>query len=158
VQCPDDGSCFIADCHLGKVAKYLRFMGYDTHYFSHIDDDDLIALAAAKGCTILTRDRRLSERKGAAVFYLQPIDLTEQLATLAQRFGLTIGEDACRRCLLCNCRLERIDKEAIAGKIPERVRGHFDFFQRCPSCGRIYWHGDHYHRMKAFLETILSQT
>jgi uncharacterized protein with PIN domain len=146
---------FIADCHLGKLAKYLRFMGYDTLYFSHIEDDNLVDLAKREARTILTRDRELSQRKNAPVFYLEPIDLGKQLRIVARRFDLAIRDDGYRRCLVCNARLQTIDKRLLSDEIPKRVRRHFDFFQQCPSCGRIYWQGDHYRNMMAFLRVTL---
>ena len=155
-QCGTDAAlCFIADCHLGKLAKYLRFMGYDTLYFSHIEDNELIDLASREARMILTRDRELSQRKNAPVFYLEPITLGEQLEILACRFDLEIRGDIYRRCLVCNTLLQTIDKQTLHDEIPERVKSHFDFFQRCPSCGRIYWQGDHYRNMMAFLRDVI---
>ena len=66
---------------MGKLAKYLRFMGYDTLYFPHIEDDELVDLARREVRTILTRDRELSWRKNTPVFYLEPVDLDKQLRT-----------------------------------------------------------------------------
>jgi len=147
---------FIADCHLGKLAKYLRFMGYDTLYFSHIEDDRLVELSLREDRLILTRDRELSLRKNTPVFYLEPIDLAKQLKVLADRFKITLKDDAQRRCLLCNTVLQTVEKETIGDEIPERVKAHFNFFQQCPDCHRIYWQGDHYRKMMAFLHSALS--
>ena len=144
---------FVADCHLGKLAKYLRFMGYDTLYFSHIEDNDLVQLAIREKRLILSRDRELSQRKNAPVFYLEPIELSEQLKTLARELKITIRDDTHRRCLLCNTLLQTIDKQTVSDKIPARVKIHFDFFQQCPDCHRIYWQGDHYRRMMDYLST-----
>ena len=148
---------FIADCHLGKLAKYLRFMGYDTLYFSHIEDDELVDLARREVRTILTRARELSRRKNTPVFYLESVDLDKQLRRVAQKFDLAIRGDAQRRCLICNTRLQTIGKQLLSDKIPERVRRHFDFFQQCPGCGRIYWQGDHYRNMMAFLSDVVEE-
>ena len=147
---------FIADCHLGKLAKYLRFMGVDTLYFSHIEDDDLVALANRENRVILTRDRELSRRKETPVFYLEPKEIVEQLKTVAREFKIEMMDDEYRRCLICNTRLQTIDKRSLGDEVPERVKAHFDFFQQCPDCHRIYWHGDHYRNMMAFLENTLS--
>ena len=145
---------FIADCHLGKLAKYLRFLGHDTLYFSHIDDDDLLKLARAENRIILSRDKLLSQLKNAPVFYLKPTNIAEQLQLLAKEFNLFIQDDSHRYCLICNTLLHTIDKSELDDTVPERVKAHFDFFQKCPNCQRIYWHGDHYKNMKAFLERI----
>jgi len=146
---------FIADCHLGKLAKYLRFMGYDTLYFSHIDDGELLELARNEKRTVLTRDAALAGRKGVPVFLLSPLDTAAQLHLLGEAFGLRLHGDDSRRCLVCNAPLERIGKETLGDNVPEAVRKRFDFFQRCAVCGRIYWHGDHYRRMHAFIGCAL---
>jgi len=145
---------FIADCHLGKLAKYLRLMGYDTLFFSHIEDSDLIKLAVTEHRTILTRDRELSERKNAPVFFLAPTDTQTQLKTLIDYFGLTGHAASFSRCTVCNTPLEVIKKEKVIHRLPEGVKKNFAYFEHCPSCNRIYWHGDHYWNMVAFLEEI----
>ena len=146
---------FIADCHLGKLAKYLRLMGYDTLFFSHIEDDKLVKLANAEHRIILTRDRELSERKNAPVFFLIPTDTQTQLKTVIDHFELSRHTTAFSRCTVCNTLLETIEKEKIIHRLPEGVKKHFDYFEHCPSCDRIYWRGDHYRNMVAFLEDVL---
>jgi len=79
---------FIADCHLGKLAKYLRLMGVDTLFFSHIEDDDLIHRANDEGRIIITRDRLLSERKDIPVILLEPTDTKTQLQLLINQYKL----------------------------------------------------------------------
>jgi len=146
---------FIADCHLGKLAKYLRLMGYDTLFFSHIGDNELIKLANTEHRTILTRDRRLSERKNAPAFLLGPTDTHRQLKTLIDRFRLTGYAASSPRCIICNIPLEAIEKEKIIHRLPQKVKKNFDYFEHCSSCDRIYWRGDHYRNMVAFLEDVL---
>ena len=148
---------FIADCHLGKLAKYLRLMGYDTLFFSHIEDDKLVELANAEHRTILTRDRELSERKNAPAFFLVPTDTQTQLKTLIEHFGLTGNSAAFSRCTVCNAPLEVIKKEKIIHRLPGGVKKHFDYFEHCPSCDRIYWRGDHYQNMVKFLEDVFKR-
>lgn len=150
-----DAPRFIADCHLGRLAKYLRFMGYDTLYFPHIEDRNLIELARKEGRIILTRDAAMKQRKNAPVFFLKPIDPAAQIQTLCAAFGMRILDDAYHRCLVCNTRLETIGKTALNDTVPAAVKEHFDFFQQCPECGRIYWHGDHYQNMMTFLRKAL---
>ena len=145
---------FIADCHLGRVAKYLRILGYDTLYFTHIEDSDLIRMANEEGRIILTRDRELSERKNANAFLLKVTDTQAQLKTILEHFGLSkkIGENS--RCTVCNTLLENVTKEEVIDRIPEGIKKHFEFFERCPTCNRIYWHGDHYRNMVSLLDSI----
>jgi hypothetical protein len=145
---------FIADCHLGRVAKYLRILGYDTLYFSHIEDNDLIKMANEEGRIILTRDRELSERKHANAFLLKPTETQSQLKTILEHFHLSKKIEERSRCIVCNTPLEQVDKEEVIDQLPEGVKKHFEFFERCPGCGRIYWHGDHYRNMVSFLKEI----
>ncbi|WP_345990472.1 Mut7-C RNAse domain-containing protein [Sulfurimonas sp. HSL1-2] len=143
---------FIADCHLGRLAKYLRFMGYDTLFFPTIPDTELIKIARDEARTILTRDAAMAQRKNVAVYLLGTVELHDQLCELAAHFGVEVGDDAHRRCLVCNAPLVRVCAAAIRKAVPEQVYETFDTFRQCPECGRIYWHGDHYRNMLHFLE------
>ncbi len=145
---------FIADCHLGKLTKYLRLIGLDTLYFAQIDDDVLIDLANAQKRIILTRDRALYERKKADCFYLESIKTEEQLREIIVAFGLQDYRQSFSRCIVCNEPLARIDKKAIEERLPPKVVKHFSYFEICKKCDRIYWQGDHYSRMKTFLEDV----
>ena len=146
---------FIADCHLGKLAKYLRLMGCDTLYFTQIDDDDLIALANQENRVILTRDRELYERQEAQCMLLDAVNMELQLKEVIQAFNLKEVNRSFSRCLVCNTPLTPIDKEEINDRLPPKVAKHFSYFEICTGCNRIYWHGDHYKRMKATLEKII---
>ena len=150
-----NGTKFIADCHLGKLAKYLRLMGFDTLFFASIDDDDLITLANAENRIILTHDRELSQRRNAPVLYLKPTELKMQLKMLIKHFDLKESPAPFSRCIVCNTPLQVIDKEKIVHRLPEKVKKYFDYFEYCPTCDRIYWHGDHYRHMMNFLQSML---
>ncbi len=147
---------FVADCHLGKLAKYLRFMGFDTLYFPQIDDNDLIRLANNEERHILTRDRELTERKKADCLLLQSVEMEKQLQEIIQVFELKKYPLDTSRCIVCNEPLVLTVKEKVADRLPAKVLKYFDHFEICPECERIYWHGDHYKRMKATLEKIMS--
>ena len=137
---------FIADCHLGKLAKYLRFMGFDTLYFNTISDNELIKLANENKRIILTRDRVLSQRKNSPSFYLNSIENLKQLQLLNEKFDLKSYELK-SRCTICNTQLKTIEKSKIEHKLPPKVKIYFEKFEICEMCNRIYWHGDHYKRM-----------
>jgi len=144
---------FIADCHLGKLTKYLRILGYDTLYFPHIEDSQIIDLSLKEDRIILTRDRELSQRKKANAFYLEPTQIKAQLKILFEHFGLS--KSILRsRCTICNKPLQIVKKEDILSLLPEGVKKHFDDFEQCPGCRRIYWHGDHYRNMMRLIESI----
>lgn len=149
---------FIADCHLGKLAKYLRLMGVDTLFFPHIEDNKLITIANEENRIILTRDRLLSQRKNAPVLFLEPTDTKAQLKTLIDYYNLKEHTALFSRCIVCNTPLQVIDKKKIIDSLPEKVKKHFDFFEYCPTCDRIYWQGDHYRHMMEFLDQVLNES
>lgn len=145
---------FIADCHLGRLAKYLRILGYDTLYFPHIEDNDLIELSNKEDRIILTRDKELSKRKKVNAFYLLSTDIHEQLQVLFTHFSLSKKAHAFPRCTICNTSIHTVAKEEIIHLLPEGVKKNFEYFEQCPTCGRIYWHGDHYRNMMSLLHEI----
>lgn len=146
---------FIADCHLGKVAKYLRLMGFDTLYFTHITDNDLIRLASEQNRVIVTCDKALSERKTAAeIFLIKASETKAQLRSLFEHYRLKEFIAPFSRCIVCNTPLQSIEKEKIVEKLPHKVRECFSDFEYCPICERAYWHGDHYRHMKAFIKSM----
>ncbi|WP_345976980.1 Mut7-C RNAse domain-containing protein [Sulfurimonas sp. HSL3-7] len=146
---------FIADCHLGKLAKYLRLMGFDTLYFSQIDDDDLASLALEQNRIILTRDKLLSERKNIPVLLLDSMETKAQLQTLISHYRLKEHPAPFSRCIVCNTPLQVVEKEKIRHKLPQKIQRTFSHFEYCPHCDRVYWHGDHYRRMQRFLDSVL---
>ncbi len=154
----NDTPKFIADCHLGKLAKYLRLMGFDTLFFPHIEDNELILIANDENRIILTRDRYLSQRKNAPALFLEPTDTKAQLITLIDYYDLKKHPAPFSRCIVCNTPLQVIEKEKIIDSLPEKVKKHFDYFEYCPTCDRIYWQGDHYRHMMAFLTQVLKES
>lgn len=145
---------FIADCHLGKLAKYLRFMGFDTLYFPQIDDNDLIELANEEQRVILTRDRELHERKKADCVLLKEIEIDKQLQEVVRMFDLKMNFNDFSRCIVCNRPLVVVEKEKILERLPPKVVKYFSYFELCEACDRLYWHGDHYKRMKAYIQKV----
>jgi len=149
---------FIADCHLGKLAKYLRLMGFDTLFFSHIEDNDLITIANEENRIILTRDRDLSQRKSAPVLFLEPTYTKAQLKTLIDYYELKEHPIPFSRCIVCNTPLQVIEKEKIIDSLPEKVKKNFNYFEYCPACDHIYWQGDHYKNMIKFLTQVMEES
>lgn len=130
-------------------------MRIDTLYFPQIDDNDLIATAQEQQRIILTRDRGLSQRKNAPVFFLGSEELPHQLQQLQRHFHLDDYRSLMRRCTLCNTPLQVIEKSSIVQRVPEKVRDRFTYFEYCPHCDRVYWQGDHFQRMTAYIERVL---
>lgn len=153
-----DSLKFIADCHLGKLAKYMRLMGIDTLFFQHIEDDDLIKIANNEDRIILTRDRSLSMRKNAPAFFLEPTETKSQLKKVIEHYKIKEHPAPFSRCIVCNTPLQVIEKEKIIEKLPKKVIKFFNYFEYCPNCDRIYWQGDHYRHMVEFLDQVFNET
>ncbi len=130
---------------LGTLAKWLRFMGFDTEYPGPLDDTELLAMAHRDGRVLLTRDKELASRSPEAI-RVRSDDLDEQIREVAARLGLRIV-DPLSRCSLCNAVLVLASPQEVGDLVPEGVLARHDTFWRCPSCGKVYWQGSHWDRM-----------
>lgn len=150
---PPDQVPLLADAMLGKLAKWLRLLGYDTTYDPSWDDATIVRLSRAEGRVVLTRDRQLAERRGLRALYLTSDKLAEQMAQINERLRLPPAE-AGTRCSICNAVLETVAKRDVAGRVPPYVHGTQEVFHRCPVCDRIYWPGGHWARMQPVLDCL----
>lgn len=147
---------FALDGHLGRLAAYLRMLGFDCLYQSDYDDEALAQIAAQENRILLTRDRRLLMRKVVEHGYcLRSLDSVEQLSEVIQRFDLTERIVPFHRCLRCNHPLEPVAKELILDRLEPLTKLYFDEFQICPACKQIYWKGSHYERMQKLIEQTI---
>jgi uncharacterized protein with PIN domain len=147
---------FVADGHVGKLARYLRMLGFDTLYNKDFQDEELIQLSVTEGRVLLTQDRKLVKRKEVTRGYLvRESDPRRQLESLLFHFNLHPFIKPFERCLLCNTPLESISKAAIQDRLPPKTRELYQDFWVCPGCRRIYWMGAHYERMRAFIDEIV---
>ncbi len=142
----------VADAMLGRLAKWLRALGYDTLYWRG-DDAGLVRLAMVEDRLLLTRDTHLPPRLPAGhSLFIESDHYDEQLSQVVSRLGLPsrIGH----RCVRCNLPLEPAAKAELRGQVPEFVWARHDRFARCPGCFRIYWEGTHYARMMETLDRV----
>ncbi|MDX9885333.1 Mut7-C RNAse domain-containing protein [Thauera sp.] len=150
-------TCFIADAHLGGLARLLRLTGFDTLYDNHYDDAELVALAAREGRIALTRDRELLKRRelthGCFVHALKP---EQQAAEIFERLDLARSARPFSLCLECNAPLRPIDKADAAHRLPADVRARHDRFSTCDRCQRVFWEGSHWRRMRAVVDRLLA--
>jgi uncharacterized protein with PIN domain len=147
---------FILDGHLGRLAAYLRMLGFDCLYENDYDDEELAETAAREGRILLSRDRRLLMRKAVTYGYcLRSLDSLEQLSEVVRRFDLAGHIVPFHRCLRCNHPLEPVAKEAVFDRLEPLTQLYFDEFQICPACGQIYWKGSHYERMQNLIEELM---
>ncbi|HEY6281326.1 MAG TPA: Mut7-C RNAse domain-containing protein [Burkholderiales bacterium] len=154
---PDEMPEFLADAHLGGLARMLRMLGINTLYENAISDSEIIELAMRERRIVLTRDRELLKirdvARGCFVHALKP---EAQLQEVAARYGLERHMQPFTLCLHCNFRLEAVEKSAVKGRIPERITERYAEFMRCPCCGGIYWQGSHWAQMREMLGASLA--
>jgi len=152
---PRDRMRFVADSHLGGLARLLRMAGYDTLYDNHYHDDDVEDLAGNDDRIVLTRDRELLKRRAIVHgCYIHALDPPEQLRELFERLDLADGVQPFSLCLHCNVPLRAVDKASVLDRVPDSVRTLHDSFTTCDNCLRVYWKGSHYKRMAALLEAV----
>jgi len=146
----------IADAMLGALARWLRALDVDVTYDPALDDPELVDRAVAEERTILTRDRRLTERRLARNHILiRSDDVAEQLRQVIDELGLDPEPGrVLGRCLRCNTPLEPVDAERARARVPPWVARTQDEFRACPDCGRVYWRGTHVRRMLQRLEEM----
>ncbi|MFP3318210.1 MAG: Mut7-C RNAse domain-containing protein [Thermoplasmata archaeon] len=141
---------FITDHMLGRLAKYLRLLGYDTLYPDYsMDDNSIIDMAKSEGRILITRDKLLYSKYRDSIL-IKSENYMEQLREVNNKIGLKT-ENMLSRCSVCNVPLEKIDKENVRGKVPENVFNTHDVFFICPKCKRVYWMGTH---TKKIIETF----
>jgi len=147
---------FMVDVMLGRLARWLRVIGYDAAYHEGIEDSDLVRLSIDEGRILLTRDRALPTEWWIDNYLL--IDSTipmEQLRQVVGAYDLPWQERLFSRCTVCNESLNPLRHDQAAGLVPEKVLENAGRFAGCPVCGRVYWEGSHVDRMRRRLDEFL---
>jgi hypothetical protein len=152
---------FIADANVGKLARWLRLMGYDTEFFAAGDDAALVARALQEGRTILSRDTRIMQRRLVKSGRLRAVLLKDdrpenQVRQVVETLGLDSGFRPFTLCLECNQPLAERSKAELAGLVPPYVYQTQEQFMQCPQCRRIYWRGTHWRAMVERLKHLQS--
>jgi len=144
---------FLADAMLGALARWLRVLDVDVAYDPALDDPELVERAVDEGRTILTRDRRLVERRLARNHLLIRSDEPgEQVRQVLDEAGIRPDpERLFARCLRCNTPLQPLPADAARARVPPFVARTQEAFRTCPACGRIYWRSTHVERMRGWL-------
>lgn len=139
---------FVADVHLGKLARHLRLAGIDTAYRDDADDAALAETADREKRILLTRDQGLLKRRTVAHgYFIRETHPHRQLVEVLRRFS-PLDLQPFSRCLRCNDVLREVPKSAIDAALLPRTRQHYDRFEMCSGCGRVYWKGSHWTRLK----------
>ena len=146
---------FLADCNVGRLARWLRALGYDAAYEPRLPDPRVVGRALAEQRVLLTRDadmmrRRLIASGAVRAILLRDDRVQEQLRQVVGELGLRADSPArvLSRCLDCNVELEPRAMAAVLDRLPPYVRATQRRFSECPSCSRVYWPGTHWQRMQ----------
>ena len=152
----DGMPAFIADAHLGGLARMLRMLGFDTLYDNAAADREIAECSARERRIVLTRDRELLKcREIARGCFVHPLRPEAQLAAVAARYALARCARPFTLCLHCNLRLLPVARSEAAARVPDRIAEQYTEFVRCAGCDRIYWEGSHWMRMHEMLGKAL---
>ncbi len=154
---------FIVDNNVGKLAKWLRIMGYDTVFFDDIDDSRMVAEALAESRVILTRDTEIMKRGLVTSGRLKAILISSEEPEKQMRQVIkTLNLDCQFRpfvlCLECNQPLVEKNKDQVKDRVPPYVFQTKSQYVECPACHRIYWRGTHWQAMTKKLEKLINET
>ncbi|MEO9308562.1 conserved hypothetical protein [Nitrosotalea sinensis] len=146
---------FVIDSMLGNLAKKLRILGYDSKYFSTIEDDKLVLIAKNEKRVIITKDEQLAknaEKQNIMCVLIRGNDELEQVVQINSKIKLgqfSVDTDS-SYCIECNGNLEQVEKFRIIGKVPEGVLEREKKFWMCNACKKIYWEGTHFQKLQEF--------
>jgi hypothetical protein len=150
---------FVADCMLGKLAKWLRILGFDVLYFSKAEDSELVEVARREGRVLLTRDTGLIERtaKRPNRLFVRSDDWEDQVVQVLDGFGLWDDIRPNTRCIECNLPLKALAREQARNLVTPYVCEHASSFAICPGCNRVFWQGTHYGDMERKIERLFER-
>ncbi len=151
---------FIVDVNVGKLAKWLRILGYDTLFINPIDDGVLVEIARRENRVVLTRDTRIAERRVVTNGQVQVVvvegdRVLDQLRFLATEPGLHGPFKMFSRCIECNVPLEAVERSQVRDRVPPYVYRTQKRYMTCPRCGKIYWPETHWQRMRETARELL---
>lgn len=142
---------------LGKLARWMRFLGHDVAYVKDLGDTAILAAARAEGRLVVTRDVELAERarRDPGSYLVRSTDPQEQLKEVAAALSLPVERgEFLTRCGACNAVLEPATPDEVRGRVPARVADEQDEFWSCPGCGKAYWPGSHVRRITRALDEL----
>lgn len=149
---------FVLDIHLGRLAAYLRMLGFDSLYRNDYEDPFLAQLAHNEQRILLTRDIELLKRSLVTYgYFVRSTRPTCQLEEVVRRFRLYESAALFQRCMRCNGLTQPVEKAAVLHLLEPKTKQFYDEFWQCQSCGQVYWRGSHYTHMQQFVESILNQ-
>jgi uncharacterized protein with PIN domain len=150
---------FAADRMLGRLARMLRLLGFDTLYAPDMTASQLFEIGRRGERVVLTRGDTKSRFPGLDnVLSLKSEYPPQQLRELVERLGLDTRSGLWTRCTLCNAPIARVDKTAIEPLVAPKVFSLYNEFFRCTGCAHIYWRGSHVERILKNLAALLGQS
>jgi len=146
---------FLVTEECGKLARWLRLMGYDAAWMPGRSVRELYRLAYNERRVLVTRNKRLRASSLFPVVHLTSPNLEEQLRQLIHERSLAVDDEQLfTRCNLCNVPVEPIEKSRVKDRVPPHVYHTQETFRACPSCKRIYWAATHWQRAKQLMATV----
>lgn len=146
---------FILDVHLSKLARYLRLLGFDSLCDQNMNDKEIIDEALKSRRIILSRDKMLLRNKRITHgYWIRSVRPGEQITEVISRFSLRNSFEPFTRCLECNGEIVPVMKESIIDRLPVKTALYYRSFSTCNDCGRIFWKGSHYSKMKKFISSL----
>lgn len=151
-------SRFLLDGMLGKLARWLRILGYDTAYTPELNDTELLRISQDETRILITRDRDLHRRaimNNLKTHFLENTSLSEWLLSLENKYNLKFDLEAVEpRCSICNQPLDKAIEKTMLKGVPIGVRKTMTEFWHCQTCGKIYWEGTHWLNIRSFLRSL----
>jgi uncharacterized protein with PIN domain len=145
---------FIADVHLGKLARMLRLLGFDTLYKNSFSEEQIVTLARAEARILLSRKGTSSKLQELTSLIILDKDPQVQIIEVLEHFKLGNSMKPFSRCMICNGFLQEVPKESILSALPNETAKYIHDFWQCDDCKRVYWKGAHYERMRTKLTAI----
>jgi len=150
---------FAADRMLGRLARMLRLLGYDTYYANDATAAQLLAMGRSGARVILTRGETAQRFPHLdKVLSLKSEYPPQQLREVVERLALDTRSGLWSRCTLCNAPIERVEKAGVEALVEAKIFQLYEDFYRCTGCGHVYWHGSHVDRMLRNLEFVLGRS
>jgi len=146
---------FILTQELGRLAKWLRILGYDAEYSDSSNHSGFFLQALRDGRVILSRNHHLPKRTGLQIILINSEQVKQQVVEVVKTLKLQLNKDIMfSRCIICNTLLAPIEKNKIQSQVPDHVFKAQEHFITCPKCKRIYWQGTHWGNVTKTLEEI----
>lgn len=146
---------FLASRELGRLAKWLRILGFDTEYHRDNNKSSFIIKALREDRIVLTRNKIILKDKALKILFIKSEVLKDQLRQVANDFNIDLNSCVMfTRCILCNKELIGVNKEDMVAKVPKYVYETQKELCQCPQCNRVYWQGTHWGNVQEILEKI----